>query len=65
MDGTCSFLPAVNLLDLTSKYILPPSGQLPLRQLVFPAFIGACTVGSVERRIERFIQNIQEDSKKH
>jgi len=46
-----------------STYIMPENGILPVYQLIFPALLGAATVGSVERRIGRFIKGMKEGSK--
>lgn len=47
----------VNLMDWVTQNFLNESGLLPLYALSIPAIIGAAVVGSVERRIARFLKN--------
>ena len=47
----------VNLMDWVTQNFLNESGLLPLYALSIPAIVGAAVVGSVERRIARFLKN--------
>uniref|UniRef100_A0A7S1BXR2 Phosphatidic acid phosphatase type 2/haloperoxidase domain-containing protein n=1 Tax=Corethron hystrix TaxID=216773 RepID=A0A7S1BXR2_9STRA len=39
------------IVDILNRSILPESGIMPFRYLFIPAVVGACVVGSVERKI--------------
>ena len=54
--GTNPFLD-VNVMNWVTKSFLNDFGQLPIAALAVPAIIGALVVGSVERRISRFLQS--------
>ena len=53
--GTNSF--DVNVMDWVSATFLNAEGLLPLWALIVPALVGAAVVGSVERRIARFLKH--------
>lgn len=47
----------VNVMNWVSTNLLNEQGHLPLYALIVPTLIGAAVVGSVERRISRFLKN--------
>jgi hypothetical protein len=47
----------VNIIDFVKNNLLNDQGLLPYYALSIPAIVGALVVGSVERRISRFLKN--------
>lgn len=61
--GTNPALKSVNVMDWVTANLLNNHGLLPVYALTIPAIVGALVVGSVERRISRFFQNRNGESK--
>jgi dolichyldiphosphatase len=47
----------INIMDWVTSNLLNEQGVMPIYALTVPAIVGALVVGSVERRIQRFLQN--------
>ena len=59
--GTFPLLPQINILQMVSTNLLPASGILPIKYLTIPIIIGAAVVGSIERKIAKFITSLKTD----
>jgi membrane-associated phospholipid phosphatase len=47
----------INVMEWVTSNLLNEQGVMPIYALTVPAIVGALVVGSVERRIQRFLQN--------
>jgi membrane-associated phospholipid phosphatase len=63
LNGYLWFLYNINLMDFVTKHFLNEQGLLPLWGLAVPALLGAAIVGSVERRISRFLKQREPTTK--
>jgi dolichyldiphosphatase len=61
--GTLPFLQNINVMDWVTANFLKEQGLLPLWGLAIPALSGVAIVGSMERRISRFLKQ-REPTKK-
>jgi acid phosphatase family membrane protein YuiD len=51
----------INVMEWVTINLLNEQGVMPIYALTVPAIVGALVVGSVERRIQRFLQNRLKD----
>ena len=62
--GTSSLFPSANIMGWTSNNLLPESGKLSAVFLLIPAAVGAAVVGSFERRISLWLEDMNAKGKR-